>query len=241
MKTITATVFALLMFTVPALASAASFVVTPSSGSYKEGDTITLNISVNPAGSTIYTAMLDARFWPSTFQVVSFTLNDAMLPLKTAGYDALDNSAGVLTKTGGYTGGITTTSSFGTLVLRAKTSGTGTFTVADSSKLLDGNNADQQSDTQTLTYTIASAPAPQTTSTATSKPTQTASAQKPATETPKATTSSPETQKAVEATSSQAAAVATSGVGATLWVLMVVAILVAFGVGYFAGLRRFGL
>ena len=228
------------MFASPAFANAASFVVAPSSGSYKAGDTITLNISVNPAGSTIYTAMLDARFSPSTFQVVSFTLNDALLPLKTAGYDALDNNAGVLTKTGGYTGGITTTSSFGTLVLRAKTSGTGTFTIADSSKLLDGNNTNQQSGAQTLTYTIASVPAPQTTSTATPKPTQTASAQKPAVQSSKAATSSAETQKVAEATSSQAAAVATSGIGATMWLLVVLAILVAFGAGYFAGFRRIG-
>ena len=93
-------------FALPFVASAASFVVTPSSGSYTAGNTITLNIAVNPSGNTIYTAMLDARFSPNTFEIVLFSLNDSMLPLKQSGYDALDNSNGVLTKTGGYTGGV---------------------------------------------------------------------------------------------------------------------------------------
>ena len=237
MKKLTAFVLGLSFF-FPLAASAASFVVSPASGSYTTGKTVTLYVSVNPAGATIYTAMLDARFSPETFEVVSFTLNDALLPLKQSGYDALNNTTGVLTKTGGFTG-ITSTASFGTVVLRAKASGSGTFTIADSSKLLDGSNADQQSGAQTITYNIAAAPVakpvqdtpvekPQVTKTTTTK---TAAVS----DTKKATTST-------EATSTQAAAVATSGFAVgTMWVFALVIALVAFGAGYFVGLRRFGL
>lgn len=151
------------VFALPAVAGAASFIVAPANGSYKAGDTVSLNVSVNPSGSTIYTALLDARFTVETFEVVSFTLNDNLLPLKASGYDALDNTKGVLTKTGGYTGGITSTAPFGTIVLRAKKAGSATFTVSDTSKLLDGNNANKQSGTQTMTYSISAVQsAPQT-------------------------------------------------------------------------------
>src|SRR3989344_728921 len=151
-----------IVFVFPIAVNAASFVVTPASGSYNVGDIITLSVSANPAGSTIYTAMLDARFSASTLEVVSFTLNDALLPLKQSGYDALDNTNGILTKTGGYTGGITTSGSFGTVVFRAKAAGTGTVPVAAPSKLLDSNNADQESGPQTSSYTIVAKPEPQT-------------------------------------------------------------------------------
>ncbi len=229
-----------LSFAFPLAASAATFNVSPSSGTYNIGDTVTLNVSVNPAGSTIYTAMLDARFSPANFEVVSFTLNDALLPLKQAGYDALDNGGGILTKTGGYSGGITSTASFGTIVLRAKSAGSATFTVADSSKLLDGNNADQQSGSQTSTFSIIAKPAPevklvsaQTNTTAAPKETKAVSKTQPAATS--ATTST------AEASSTQVAAVAQSGVmggGLTFWLLEILALAVAFGAGYFAGTRK---
>lgn len=138
----------------PAMASAASFVVAPSSGSYTAGDTVVLSVSVAPAESTVYTAMLDARFSPDTFEVVSFSMNDNMIPLKQSGYDAVDNVAGVFTKTGGYPGGLSATAPFGSIVLRAKKDGAGTFAIADNSKLLDANNADQQRGDQSISFVI---------------------------------------------------------------------------------------
>lgn len=139
----------------PVMASAASFVVAPSSGSYTAGDTVVLSVSVAPAESTVYTAMLDARFSPDTFEVVSFSMNDNMIPLKQPGYDAVDNATGVFTKTGGYPGGLSATAPFGSIVLRAKKDGAGIFTIADNSKLLDVNNADQQRGDQSVSFAIA--------------------------------------------------------------------------------------
>lgn len=241
MKKIISFVFGLAL-ALPVAASAASFVVNPSSGSYKVGDTITLSVSANPSGSTIYTAMLDARFSASTLEVVSFTLNDALLPLKQGGYDALDNTNGILTKTGGYTGGITTSGSFGTIVLRAKALGTGTVTVADTSKLLDSNNADQQSGAQTNSYTIVAkpepqtVPAPQTTSQTTNKQEAPATVK---TSAPKTTTVVTTNATETPATSTQVAAAGASNTSTVMyWILAILAIIGAFGTGYVVGVRR---
>lgn len=143
-----------LTLTLPIVASAASFAVTSSTTTYKVGDAITVNVSVNPAPSTNYTAMFDASFSTDTLEVVSFTMNDKMLALRQTGYDALDNSKGLLIKTGGYPGGINSLSPFGTLVLRAKKEGVGTLTVNDNSKLLNANNVDEQIGSQVISFNI---------------------------------------------------------------------------------------
>lgn len=236
MKKVASFVFGL-SFLLPVVVSAASFVVTPSSGSYTVGDSIVLTISANPGGSTIYTAMLDARFSSGTLEVSSFTLNDSLLPLKQSGYDALDNTNGILTKTGGFTGGITATAPFGVIVLHAKTAGTGTFTVADTSKLLDSNNADQQSGTQTSSFTIAAKPVVQTAPvTKTASQSVTKQTTPPATKTTKAATTTSATE--TPATSTQVAAAAATGINTITWVLWLVSVLIAFGLGYFIGRRR---
>lgn len=144
----------------PCLASAASFTIAPTTGSYVVGDTIVLNFSVDPEGSPVYTAMLDAQFSPSVFQVVSFSLNDNIMALRQAGYDTLDNTKGVLIKTGGYPGGIESPTSFGKLVLRVRGAGVGVVTVRDDSKILDSSNRDLQKGTQAVSFTIAESKKP---------------------------------------------------------------------------------
>lgn len=235
-------------FTLPFVASAASFVVTPSSGSYTTGDLVTLNIAVNPSGSTVYTAMLDAQFSAGTFEIVSFSLNDSMLPLKQPGYDALNNNTGVLTKTGGYAGGISSVTLFGTLVLRAKGSDTGTFTVNDSSKLLDSNNTDQQSGSQTMSFIITAKPPTVSKPTIVPPVTTQEETIQPKTDTVLA----PDTQvidndetvtadrSDVPATSTQLATIAESGAtnNVIFWIIGIIAALGVLGLGYFVGTRR---
>jgi len=147
-------IIASLLFVLPAITNASTFVVTPASGSYTSGNTVTLHVSVDPSGSTIYTAMLDAQFTPSKFEVISFTMNDSMLAMKQTGYDSINNTTGTLVKTGGYTGGISSVTPFGTLVLKAKGSGAGNFTVNSTSKLLDANNANKQVGSQVASFTV---------------------------------------------------------------------------------------
>lgn len=151
-KIITSIIGLSVMF--PLMVSAASFVVIPNKTSYKVGENIILNISVNPEGKAIYTAMLDSTFTADTLEIVSFSLNDSMLPLKQVGYDTQDNSNGIFIKTGGYAGGINSNTNFGTLVLRAKKVGVGNLTVLDNSKLLSSINTDLQSGSQILSFNI---------------------------------------------------------------------------------------
>ncbi len=143
-----------LTLTLPLVASAATFVVVNPKVSYNAGDLITLKLAVNPEPNTSYTSMLDANFSTDTLEVVSFFMNGKMLELKQSGYDVVDNVNGSLVKTGGYTGGIKSQTSYGTLVLRAKNEGTGTFTINDNSKILDENNVDRQSGSQTISFNI---------------------------------------------------------------------------------------
>jgi hypothetical protein len=229
-------ILASLMFVIPFVANAASFVISPSSGSYTVGDTITLHISVDPAGSNIYAAMLDAKFSPATFEVVSFTLNDSVLAMKQAG-DSIDNTNGVLVKTGGYTGGINSVTPFGTLVLRAKASGTGTFTANNTSKLLDSNNTNQQGGSQTASFAISN-PAP-VVQQKTQVQTNTNTSPKTVTPTIKQTTTT-ENKPDIEATSSEVAAVVQSGKtnSVTFWIFEILAMLIVFALGYVAGKRN---
>lgn len=143
-----------LTLTLPTMASAASFVVNSTASTYNVGDIITVSIAVNPTPNTSYTSMFDASFSTDTLEVVSFSMNDKMLAIKQLGYDAIDNNSGLLIKTGGYPGGVNTVTNFGTLVLKAKKEGVGTLTINDNSKLLDENNIDRQSGTQTISFNI---------------------------------------------------------------------------------------
>lgn len=156
MKKIITTIISLGIM-LPAFALAATFSVTPNKTSYNVGENIILNISVNGEGSNIYTANLISNFSTSTLSVVSFTMNDNMLPLKQNGYDLIDNQNGGLIKTGGYAGG-TASSNFGTLILRAQNIGQAELNISESSKLLDENNINKISGRQSISFNIIAKP-----------------------------------------------------------------------------------
>ncbi|HEY4473623.1 MAG TPA: hypothetical protein VI957_00480 [Candidatus Paceibacterota bacterium] len=232
-----------LVLSAPLGVSAASFVITPSTGTYAAGSIITVSISVNPESSTVYTAMLDVRFPVGVFEVISFKMNDVLLPITQSGYDTVDNSNGILTKTGGYTGGLSSTALFGTLMLRAKSAGAGTLAVVDSSKLLDSNNVDLQSGTQSVSFIIAAkTPSVQTTNTII--PATSTSTKKGTTTVVSTTTSGGDTltSTSTEAPneSGQLAAVGAVGTGSSipLWVWFMLLAVVIVGAGWW-GYRRF--
>ena len=239
---------AVLTATAPLTVNAATFVLTPNSATHKIGDTFVVTIAVSPAGTGVYTTKLDAKV-SSELEIVSFTLNDNLLALKAPGYDSLDIAAGLITKTGGYTGGTTVTAPFGTLVLRARTAGTGEITVLDSSEVLGANNSDTQSGAQVGTYNIIAKPAVEQ------------SARTPQSETViarnVATTSSSERAILVEgveddeestatttsgkefAAPAQAAAVSGAPLGVWhIWLAWLLSMVVAFLGGYFIGITR---
>lgn len=226
-------------FLFPLVTNAASFVVTPDTGVYKAGDIVALTISVNPEGNTIYTAMLDASFSRATLEIISFSLNDQLLPLRASGYETLDNVNGVLRKTGGYTGGITSLTTFGTIQARVKNSGTATFMITDNSQLLDVNNVDQQRGTQTFSYeikTVTRTTPGKTTPVKSAVPTKTQEENLPT-----VTTREEEIPVTItsKASSTQTAAIGDSGTGNNLplWAIGIIGAIALFVAGYFVGNR----
>jgi len=229
-----------LMFALPFVASASSFVITPSNGSYTKGDTVTLHISVDPAGSTIYTAMLNAQFPSDIFEVVSFTLNDSMLAMKQSGYDSINNVTGTLVKTGGYAGGISSVTPFGTLVLKAKGSGTGTLTINNTSKLLDSNNTNKQIGSQVASFKITDKTINVAKKVEVQKGVNASAKIVTAKVSQTAATSDNSNVSAVQATSSQLATVSQSGAtnSPLMWILGIIALIAVFAFGYLSGSRK---
>lgn len=231
------------LLVLPLFSEAASFIVAPSSGNYEVNDIITLNLSVDPAGDTIYTAMLDASFSPSTFEVVSFTMNDSMLAMKQPGYDSLNNSSGAIIKTGGYAGGMNSSTSFGRLTLRAKEAGTASFTINSTSKLLDSNNANKNSGAKSVSFTIATKPAVSENTQTTNPPSQTTEpvAKKPAQASSKQSNDVvAQTESGSPATTTQVAAVSGSNVSRNimLWIGGILLLTLSYIGGYISAKRK---
>jgi cobalamin biosynthesis Mg chelatase CobN len=67
-------------------------------------------------------------------QVTSFNIGSSWMSLTQPGYDSIDNVNGVLTKTAGYAGGITSQTPFGTITFTAMKSGSGAITIGNGSQ-----------------------------------------------------------------------------------------------------------
>ena len=82
------------------------------------------------------------------------------MPLAQTGYDLTDNANGVLIKTAGYQGGVSSAITFGTVSFLAKKSGNGTITLNSGNSLaLDANNQNVIAGASVQTAVVISAPA----------------------------------------------------------------------------------
>jgi len=125
----------------PVIAAAASFTFSPTSGEYTEGQTYSVSVYVSPQDSTVYTTKAEIIFPADMVEVRSFAFGPNWIPLSQPGYDATDNSGGILIKTGGYTGGLTSPALLGNITFFVKKTGSAKIKIGDGSLLLDGNNA----------------------------------------------------------------------------------------------------
>ncbi len=153
-KIIITTIFLGIITIFPNTIFAANFTLSPTKLSYTVGDIITIPVSVNPNGVTIYTVSLNMNIPSDLLSIQSFTMNDAWMPLKQAGYDSIDNINGVLIKTGGYPGGFNSTTAFGRITLKAKKAGTASIVLNSTSNILDKDNLNKNSGSQTIILTI---------------------------------------------------------------------------------------
>ena len=125
-----------ILFALPVMASTtASF--TPSNINVTSGKVFTVSVSVNPQGTNNYAEKLEVNFPSSNLEVISFSLNSNWTALSQSGYDLTDNTNGVLVKTGGYSGGFSEVTTFGTITFRAKNSGSGIIKIGSNSLAFD--------------------------------------------------------------------------------------------------------
>ncbi|MDP2696379.1 MAG: hypothetical protein Q8O87_04010 [bacterium] len=155
----------------PALA--ATVLVSPATINVVANQNFNLSLSVDPQGGKDYTAKIELKFPADLLEVNSFTMASGWMPLTMAGYDAIDNTNGSLTKTGGYPGGLSSSASFGTVSFKAKKSGSGVISLGGASLILDATNKNILTGSPSASVVIATAPvgtpkpslAPQTTTT----------------------------------------------------------------------------
>ncbi len=148
--------------------AATSVSLSETDVSVKTGQAFSLKVYVNPIGDTVYTAKVKVDFPAKLVRITSFDFNNKWMPLSQSGYDMINNSGGVLIKTGGYPGGTTSSVLLGTINFVANTEGSGVIKVSNGTEILNDGNANVYSGGGSTNLTIASQGA--TEPTATTKP-----------------------------------------------------------------------
>ncbi len=164
---------------VPALA-ATSVSFAPVTVNVSQGQSFTLTVGVNPGGVKNYTVKTELQYPANLLEVTSFAFANTWMPLTQSGYDLTDNTNGVLVKTAGYPGGVSSAVTFGTVTFHAKKSGTGTIALDNSSLTLDAGNQNVLASAAVRTTVAIAAPSVPT---QTAPVTQVTPTSKPATET----------------------------------------------------------
>jgi hypothetical protein len=140
-KKIAVLILGLLLSTPLFVFASVGFSLKPATGNYKIGDVFSVALFVNPQSNKIYTAKVELLYPANLLSVESFNFDDAWLPLKQPGYDLVDNTNGILIKTAGYPGGLSSDTRLGTVIFRVKSSGSATLNIGSNSIALDSNNA----------------------------------------------------------------------------------------------------
>lgn len=153
---------------------------SPASVNVVSGKSFNLTIAVNPQGINNYTEKIELSFPADLLKVNSFSFGNSWMALSQTGYDLIDNANGILIKTAGYPGGISSSATFGTVTFYAKKAGSGTIKLGSGSLALDANNQNVLSGTPSVSVAITapvSVPVPSTSSGQATPPTETAPAQ----------------------------------------------------------------
>ena len=235
-----------LAFVAPGTASAAVIDLSPATSVANKGATFSVTVSANPAvGEKAYTVRANLAFDPTLLELVSWSFAPKWIVLSQSGYDAEDNAKGILVKTAGYPGSVTSSTVLGTAVFRAKLAGTAAITAGADSLILDKANKNLLSGGPgSVRITISAvAPAPMP-----ALPTTPAS-QKASTSTTTSLTgivggtiegTTIATSSAL-GTTTQTAAVATAGAWLTEnWITLLVVLIVLAGAGVWVWYRKFG-
>ena len=224
-------------FVAPSAASAAVIGLSSATSVANKGATFSVTVSADSSGEKAYTVRANLSFDPTLLEFVSWSFAPKWLVLSQAGYDTEDNAKGILVKTAGYPGGVTSSTVLGTAVFRTKLAGTATVAAGADSLVLDKTNKNLLSGGQGIVRVTISSPAPAVTpAPSVTKPAIVAPSVAPVATT--STASVATTSTSTLSASNQTAAVA-EGVGqsfAAKWIILGVLgflILVGAGVWFF--------
>jgi hypothetical protein len=145
--------------------------LSPSSVSVNSGQSFNVSVSVNPQGVNNFVEKIELKYPADILQVNSFTLGNSWMALTQAGYDLTDNTNGVLLKSAGYPGGLSSATTFGTVSFSAKKAGKGTISIGGNSVAFEANSQSAISGSPvsvTITAPTVVAPKPTTTAPETS-------------------------------------------------------------------------
>jgi hypothetical protein len=129
----------ILGFAVPVLAASDFNISLPSDTIYKPGQTFSANISVSPT-EKIYTVKVQLDYPANLLKVESFSFSSNWMPVSQEGLDKIDNSAGLLIKTAGYPGGLTSVKTIGKVTFKALNNGQGVIQLTSDSFALNAQN-----------------------------------------------------------------------------------------------------
>lgn len=143
----------------PVSVFAASLTLAPDTVTSKVGETFTLTITADPAGTKSYTTRANVTFDASSIEFMSFSFAPKWIALSQTGYDTEDNVKGIVVKTAGYPSGFTASTILGTATFRVKATGSSAITITSDSLALDANGKNLIIGTQGSTRITVSAPA----------------------------------------------------------------------------------
>jgi len=127
------------LFMLPTLA-ATTVSFQPISVEVTEGERFEIRVTLDPAGVTNYTVKITLNYSADLVRVESFTFNESLIPLNQPGFFLTDNAGGILIRTGGFPGGVSSPVLFGAVTFVARKTGRGTITMGADSLVLDAEN-----------------------------------------------------------------------------------------------------
>ncbi len=145
-----------------AIVSAASLVLSPSTGSFNTGSTFTTSVQISPNGDSVNAAELTLDFDTSLLSVVSISKAGSAFSLWTT-EPAFSNSGGTITMGGGSPTPFSSQSTLATITFRALSAGTASI---DPSRAVitaaDGRGTDVYEGGGSASFVIETASTPQT-------------------------------------------------------------------------------
>lgn len=133
MKTLLTTAFSFTLAFAALSAQASTILLSPTVVSVAPGQTVSLSVSVDPAGATVSTVKAQISYPADLLTPTSFTFGPTWIPLTQSGYDQM--SAGTIIKTAGYPAGFGTSKVMGTVTFTARAAGVATISVVQGASI----------------------------------------------------------------------------------------------------------